>query len=726
MAKTILEQIDDIQRLRIQILEEEQLKPRDSINYQTLRFLANKYQVNEKILGLYVFGFTNNQYKNIKNHPERKSTILIPKIPDDIEIKKKEILEAEKLKIADKINYEKLRELADKYQMDELILAINVLGLARYQYDNIRKEPSQYATILIQEITKEQIDAMRNKISENYDITNINYNLLLKLSDVYKIEEYFLATQILGYSRVQYRGMKKEPTKYKKVLKDKHISDEEEKENATIREKILKEEGLSPRDRINYVKLQQIATDHNIDEKKLALQIFLLTKSQYDNIRNKPDKNAIILKGRKLLEEEIAPFRIMIFEEEGIKAGDRINYVRLKGISNKYSIDELVLALQILGLNYSQYQSIKSMPDKNAIILKEGLIENARNHKDYILGEENLNQGDQIDYKKLKQLAKEYGIPERILALEVLEMTNSQLGLIRFGVDATILRGINPETKEKCQILNDLFSLPENEGKYHNREEIIAICEKIGISIEDFITYVVQNRFVVNPEDYIEVLEKNSKGIYIGNPSPLSNQFYENNEKDIKIKMKATVGKFCNKHTCKQNFEEYLDASCFYIFCRCGDLERNFADVNLENFWKISRARVKLFLMKEHYTHNRDISITGSQTWKKSGKERDITVVSTDKSLEPEAVLEDKETKKQIEKLGDISNSTVMSVILFHMNEGCSREDAILSASEDLAVSQEYILSVMEEVKQQMIVKGNVRQTKGGKVILGRSLGEDD
>lgn len=136
------------------------------------------------------------------------------------------------------------------------------------------------------------------------------------------------------------------------------------------------------------------------------------------------------MKGVLQLEQIISSRELVdkILHNENLHPGDKISYNRLIELSSKYNITPYILAVNIFGVTQAQFQSIRSKSSnaKNFIILKHlipEMIENAIGFRNIIIQEEQLAEGSLINYHQLQEFAKKYDIPEKILAINVLQIS---------------------------------------------------------------------------------------------------------------------------------------------------------------------------------------------------------------------------------------------------------------------------------------------------------------
>ena len=152
------------------------------------------------------------------------------------------------------------------------------------------------------------------------------------------------------------------------------------------------------------------------------------------------------MKGVLQLEQIISSKELVdkILHNENLHPGDKISYNRLIELSNKYNITPYTLAVNIFGVTQAQFHSIhsKSSNAKNFIILKHlipKMIENAIGFRNIIMQEEQLAEGRLINYYQLQEFAKKYDIPEKILAINVLQISEYSYRKIKSNPDSNAM-----------------------------------------------------------------------------------------------------------------------------------------------------------------------------------------------------------------------------------------------------------------------------------------------
>lgn len=358
--------VDELKKL---ILKEEKLHPGDKVSYTRLLEIAKKYGLTLNTLCIAIFEVTYTSIRGVVSKGSNAKNIiilkkLVPQMISDSINKREEILFKENLKVGDRIDYLKLKEMSEKYDIPEKVLALDVLGIVPYSYIKIKNRNAEKAIILFKDHEKKdknkkrdiELELLRKKILVNEQLkigSKINYEELVRISKKYNMDKTNLAYDVFDLSNSSFNHIKYNDKKNSIILKNYLLEDN----ISGLREKILKEENLRPYDMINYSTLRRISEKYLIDEKILSVEIFMLTPVQYYNLRHS-NANAHILKSEYEEDNGILDLKERIFESENLKVGDMISYSRIVIIQNKYNLTQNDI-LCILGIKDNILLSLK-------------------------------------------------------------------------------------------------------------------------------------------------------------------------------------------------------------------------------------------------------------------------------------------------------------------------------------------------------------------------------
>lgn len=342
-----------------------------------------------------------------------------------------------------------------------------------------------------------------DKIIQNENLhpgDKISYDRLIELSKKYKLNPYTLAVNIFGVTQYQFSAIQSKGSNAKNFIIFKHLIPDMIENAISFRDIIMQNEELVEGSLINYSQLQYISKKYNIPEKILAIEVLQISEFSYTAIKNNPDKNAIIFYQQKIRNSQTAQksekmnsLRQMILKSEKLKMEDKIDYEKLVQLSKKYEVDEKTLAIQIFGITLNAFYHIKSDKKRNAIILKGFLNdEELKKISTRILDVEGIKPYTKINYKTLQNLSEKYFIPERILALNILEITENQYWNMKYGNTqyAYVLKGeyraINAEELQKLKVR--IFEQEKlSSGKRISYDEIENIQKKYNVPLNELL-----------------------------------------------------------------------------------------------------------------------------------------------------------------------------------------------------------------------------------------------
>lgn len=342
-------------------------------------------------------------------------------------------------------------------------------------------------------------DELTNRIIEEEELLpgdKISYDRLCEIAKKYGISTYVLATNIFGATQAAYNGLKSKASNAKNIIILKHKISQMIEEAVKLRETILKDENISIGSKINYNRLSELATKYCIRERVLALYVFEISEPSYRNIKQNPNRNAIVLKREAKKAEKFGEpddktqiLRQRIILCENLKAEDKIDYKTLLYLSKKYDVQVDKLAIEVLKMSANSYMNIKYDPKRRGTILKNYLSsESISSIKREIIEKEKLKPYDQIDYNRLLQIADKYRINERILALEVLGLTQNQYTAIKYNDSmASILKADYEEisTEKLRELKRNIFEKEQiKEGYRISYKEIEMLQSKYNISLK--------------------------------------------------------------------------------------------------------------------------------------------------------------------------------------------------------------------------------------------------
>lgn len=570
------------------------------------------------------------------------------------------ILAEENLHPGDKISYDRLMSISNRYGLTPYALSLGIFRTTQTQYRGLYNKHSNAKNIIIfKRLVSQMIEDainLRETIMKNENLKEgdyIDYIRLSEISNKYNIPIKVLAVNVLeivetSYTKINNNHKEKVIIFYEKYSKRLYLP-KENKEIEMKREEIIKNESLKIGSKISINELIEISDKYKIDIKKLALEILEIPSNTYYSMKSDEKRKSVILRFY-LTDEKLNNLKQKIITEEKLYSYQEIDYETLQRLSNKYLIDEKLLATKILSTTSYQFYNAKHNNSK-IIILKDDKedknYDEIRKLIKIIFEDENIKVGDRISYARMQEIKKKYNLSEEDL-LYVLGITPNAYIYIRVNKTANSIVK-DTEIFLKTLVLSELIE----KDRFYTKKELEEICDINNISIEDFIKYIVANIFDFNGDRYINALNETGR-IWVGRKNQVSIDFIDNNM-DI---INAIIEKICDDINSK---EEYKNIKMYYlnddaiksdilsiIRFSCGDIEESCSKDELYDML-YSRVKLNLFKMIEN---NLKLEINNKDSWSNEDIEK-LIILSDNYTIEELSVIlkKDKSSiKNQIEK----------------------------------------------------------------------------
>jgi len=574
---------------------------------------------------------------------------------NNIEEIRKQILNKYHLRIGDRIKYNLLHTIYQGYVelFDEKTFAQEVLQISYGSYCQIKYNSNKRAILLKDE--KVDVDLIREEILQKFSLKpgdKINYQKLCEIARQYEqtVDERTIAYEVLGISKQMLYPIKKNPNYSTTILSNRF-----EQNIDDLRIEILKNEGISSGDYINFEQLHRIAKKYKINDRDLAIKIFGIKGFNYYNIKNNPNRRTRILceiaekkEDKKdfieeKTEEKIISLRNKIFESENIKPGITINYENFLILYAKYKsdIDERTFALRVLLIPQDKYLLIKRNTAKKTTICKELVEELEQNELDFIrqvvYDEYGIIEGEKINYERLTEIAEKWRdkIQEKDFAYKILGISEKSYYGMKYDTKKQS-HVLNPRIKERADKIRYKI---EREKRFYTLEEIEHICAESELTIDEFCSYVVQRemhkRIYLERNFYSELLHRKGK-IFIGRGDRLSKEFARKNQKFIINFARSLAVDLCRTYQAKQHIEDYAQDTMLYVIENCGDLEKNFDD-DFGLCKGLIYTRAKAFI-KGKIIIGKKAKTISADSYYKNRKDNSLSIKSQDEDLETEVI----------------------------------------------------------------------------------------
>lgn len=622
--------------------------------YQSSKGILAKYSIElkEREFAEQILELTNSSYKAMKFVNQAPRILRQYEIDiEQIQAMRQKVIRSKRLHREDMMSIVEIKAIFDSEEyylpLKESDYYKEILDILELNQKHIKKDSKSKTRILTNEgISEEEVLSFRREVlsEENLHIKDsLTYAMCREIFDrnyiVLSETEFML--RILDVSFKSYNEARYNPEKTVWILANESLSDETIEE---VKKKIIVTEGLHKQDLIDYNKFREIFDKYYtpLSEVEFAKRMLDITETALRTIKSNGQK-AVILKNLKVTEKSILEFRKKVIEQNNLYIGQRISYKELKKIydENYFPLSEAEFAEKILDITQKNYQQLKYIKDRTAIILKNEIILNEEIKQ--IQGEikQNYRVGEKIDINIFNEIYTRYPIrlskkdyAEQILHISRMqfkdmkskktkitleigeeEFTNNLFETLHkdgyyigYKVELEKFEKLykkfeNKVTKRKfAQILGIEYSLlvkdlkvpilnrrikkakinfkesvKGKEVSFHTLEEMKGFCEENEISFEEFAKYILSIYFIDIGK--LKKLIEEKQGLWYGERKiSCSVEFTKKYDSEIMKIAKDIARGLCRKYGLKGMDEEYAAEATLYIIEKCGDLEANYEE----------------------------------------------------------------------------------------------------------------------------------------------------
>ena len=476
-----------VQDTRKVMIKTENLHISDSITYEEFFRLYQKYSygISEVEFAKYFLDIDWRSFYNLQTGRRETSVILEREFYADSEfdIIQERIVSEEGLKPNDKINYDKLLELHQKYgdrfplrQFAYEVLNINAHAVGDMNY----RKNLDVAVLRPHGQTRNQISRIKANVVKNSGLHIEDVIDYTKFQEIYikygeGIDERDFALRILGITNDMFTRFKSGRRPVTTVFSTFPL---DYKFIAKLREKVIAKEGLYIEQAISNEKFLQLYEKYGgilpetlFAEEILDINTEALRQSQRRN------ENNIILTGIELSEQYIIQLQKKIIKENGIQPNNQLmSLSEMNQLRKQYApmLTEKRFITLIMGVKYENYiQLALGTTQRNYVFAIQPTPE-IQKIREKVIREQKLHYDDTIDYYSMHALHQKYAptMREHAFARYILDINQISLDNIRSnkGVAYThiLLDEVLPTEKEIDEIRKRLLS----DTKIRNAEKI--------------------------------------------------------------------------------------------------------------------------------------------------------------------------------------------------------------------------------------------------------------
>lgn len=466
-----------VQDRRKFMIQTEKLHIQDRISYEAFLALHRKYggSISEVEFAKYFLDISWASYYKLQAGIRDSATVLEREFYEDYEFDdiQNRIIKEEELKIGDKIDYDRLVELHEKYggRFSLKQFAYEVLNINAHAVGDMISIKGKESMVLRPHAQKRnQIIKMKEDVIENSglhigsQITYSEFQELYREYGKYDIDERDFALRVLGITNDVFVRFKSGRRPNTSVFSTFPI---DAKKISTLREKVIKKEGLYIEQPISNERFQELYDKYAgiLSEELFAEEILDINMEALRQSRRRNENN-IILTGIELTEKYVKALQRQIIRENQIQPNNQLMSLgEINELRKKYApmLTEKRFATVIMGIKYENYiQLAMGTTLRNYVfaIQPEPQIKKIR---EKVIEEQHLHYDDLIDYPRLHELHQKYAptMREYSFARDILDIGQTALDNIRNKENAfthILLDEALPTPKEIEEIRKKLLS----------------------------------------------------------------------------------------------------------------------------------------------------------------------------------------------------------------------------------------------------------------------------
>lgn len=364
------------------MIETEKLHILDSITYEAFLALHQKYAptISEVEFAKYFLDIDWRSYYNLQSGLRKTTTILEREYYTDSEFDniQARIISEEGLKTNDKINYERLLQLHQKYGEKFALkqFAYEVLNVSAHTVEDMNYRKDRQTPILKPHSqTRQQIAQIKRAVISKSGLHMGEQITFEKFQELYKkygkhdIDEKDFALRVLGISNDIFNRLKAGKRPVTTVFSTFPIN---AKAITALRKKVILEEGLYIEQTISNDRFKELYDKYAgiLSEELFAEEILDISINSLQQGRRRKDNN-VILTGIELSEKYIEWLQKKIIIENGIQPNNQLMSLgEMKELRKRYApmLTDRRFVTLIMGVKYENYiQLVSGATQKNYV-----------------------------------------------------------------------------------------------------------------------------------------------------------------------------------------------------------------------------------------------------------------------------------------------------------------------------------------------------------------------
>lgn len=466
-------------------------------------------------------------------------------------------------------------------------------------------------------------------------------------------------------------------------------------EQNTLLEEIIKRYDLYKKQQITYDEFLNMYNEYNskFTDTKFAELLGVKAKTFMDfKSRIKENKKLTILANRNLTEKEKIMKIMELVEKYNLNKGKKISYAFLKEMWNevKSVLTEIEFA-NLLGISDSNLRNIRNSKDEARIFKNCKLNDMATERiRKQILSQ---YEGKKIYYKNNKKNKGKVDFLELYKPYRIYFSENEFAELLGISIKNLWYaknQMANPNIKDAEKIKKiDKIKNELEKMTYLRKDEIEGMCQKIGISVEDFITYYINKGDFFDASVYKQALDINN-GLWIQKGK--IEQKYMEKYNEIFLRISRTIATKIKKDNSEKFYNEDLQSNILlFVLENCKDLIKNF---------------------------EYDVKLMERMIWLRARQYARITYISEQKENKKIIPYKDEIYNIEIKKIEDenIDDEQLVNILKTYLEQGYSKKIILKKLTTKLNCEETEIL---ERIKKYLIEQKQVKQNNDGDYEIG-------
>lgn len=633
----------------------------------------------------------------------------------------KDLLDRKLIRIGESLSYQGFQEVRQKsgysyigeYEFAEL------LGVSNTNFSNVKNKGQN--TIILRELIPSYEEELSKTIAEFLLNSGkveagqrINYQTFCQFHEEYP---YVAEPKFAKFLEISQDSL----SCLRRGIRDAQIYKSRFSEESVIEDLI--ERGIfNPGAQIEYVEFLELFQKASCMHPSIAhysqyafAKMLGIRKSTFTKFKNGETKRLQILKRyMKKYSFKLEVIADEILKSGKLRVGDEVTATRFDELYREYGYLGVLDFADVLEISHGTLERIRRKEGTGAttVVFKSRIpekiqkpanekannMEFARRCVEKLFQEGVVKVGQKINYETFQEIYSLCNVvSERELAF-LLGISSFKYQNMRYMSENTYIQ--DRKIVDAFNIIGDL-----EKQRFYTSDEIDAICNKYGVTREDFIVQIIfGGTYEGEVLPYLESMDRHN-GIYIGK-TIMSNQYFESIYERIRQPIRRLVGSMLKHYGALRLLDDYSADSIVYVFENCGDIERNFSD-SIQDSEIINRiiGRVKLFLLDKVMKElklNRKVS--SSATFYKHREKSELQIADD---------RQDTEKKVLKKELDDTIEAKIMSELIIQFENGMEKQELLDMVGRKFDVTPRQLLNLLEKRVQ-------VKKHREGMKLIGK------